>query len=84
MTEIPNHQYRLLMPVINMKDLKDGAYYIGKSYQRGMPIGLWDGMKKKFQCIKPPEFGRFSLYEMNHIEEDDGFVCFEPVVKIEL
>jgi hypothetical protein len=54
MTEIPNHRYRLLMPVIKMEDLKDEAYYIGKSHQRGMPIGKWDAKKKKFLCIKPP------------------------------
>jgi hypothetical protein len=84
MTEIPNHQYRLLMPTIKKDELIDGAYYVGKGNQRGMPIGLWDKKKGKFQCIKPPKFGRFSLYEMNHIEDDDGFVCFEPVVKIEL
>lgn len=71
-------------PIIKKADLKDGGYYIGRTNQRGMPVGLWDTKKEKFQCIKPPEFGIFSLYEMNHIEDDNGFVCFEPVEKIEI
>jgi hypothetical protein len=75
---------RKTAPVIPVSELKDGGYYIGKTYQRGMPIGMWDDRKKHFICIKPPQFGQFSLYEMNHIENDDGFVCFEPVEKIEL
>lgn len=72
------------LPILKKAELKDGAYYIGRTDQRGMPIGLWDAKKEKFQCIKPPQFGQFSLYEMNHIEDDNGFICFEPVVKIEL
>jgi len=70
--------------VIPKRELKDGRYYIGKTYQRGMPVGLWDAKKDKFQCIKPPQFGIFSLYEMNHIEDEDGFVCFEPIKEIDL
>ena len=71
------------MTIIPKSELKDGGYYLGKTYQRGMPIGLWDAHKNVFQCIKPPQFGQFCIYEMHHIEDDDGFVCFEPVSKIE-
>lgn len=64
--------------------LQDGAWYVGRTNQRGMPIGKWDEKKGVFICIKPPKFGQHSLYEMKHIENDDGFVCFEPVYKIDL
>lgn len=72
------------LPIIVKNDLKDGRYYVGRTLQRGMPIGLWDSHKQVFQCIKPPKFGNFSLYEMKHIEDDEGFVCFEPVKQIEV
>lgn len=72
------------LPIIGKAELKDGRYYIGRTLQRGMPIGIWDAKKEKFQCIKLPKFGNFSLYEMNHIEDDDGFVCFEPCKLLEI
>lgn len=72
------------MNIIAKKDLIPGAWYLAASIQRGMPIGWWDDHKQKFICIKPPTFGQYSIYEMNHIEDDDGYVCFEPVSKIEL
>lgn len=84
MTRMIDWRERRELAIIPKAELKDGAYYVGKKNQRGMSIGLWDDKKQKFQCIKPPQFGQFSLYEMNHIEDDDGFVCFEPVIKIEL
>lgn len=67
------------MEVIKKTDLKNCHYYRGKTRQRGMPIGLWSAEKQVFICIKPAEFGTFQLYEMNHTEDNDGYVCFEPV-----
>jgi len=84
MSQIINLIDRKQLPVIKKSELADGSWYIGKTNQRGMPIGQWDGIKQKFLCIKPPKFGMSSLYEMNHLEDDDGFVCFEPVIIIEL
>jgi len=82
--EIPDESVRKIFPTISMKDLKDGCWYVGRTYQRGMPIGQWDSHKEVFQCIKPPQFGQFSIYEMNHIEKDNGFVLFDPVIQISL
>lgn len=74
---------RKQMPTITISELKDGSYYVGRTNQRGMPIGMWEARKQKFLCIKT-EMGGYTIYEMNHIEKDDGFVCFEPVAKIEI
>jgi hypothetical protein len=84
MNQIYDLKDRNLLQSILKAELKDGGYYVGRTNQRGMPIGMWDDKKGRFICIKPPKFGQHSIYEMNHIEDDDGFVCFEPVIKIEI
>lgn len=70
--------------MISKKDLLDGRYYIGRTIQRGMPIGRWDSKMSVFVCIKPPEFGQYSIYEMPHSDDKSGeYVCFEPVKLID-
>lgn len=68
--------------MIPKKYLISGRYYLGRTNQRSMPLGIWDGEKNKFICIKKPEFGMYSIYEMNHAEDDNGFVLFEPIEEI--
>lgn len=72
------------MNTIPKSELKDGQYYINKNSGRGMRIGLWDAKKQMFHCIKPPEFGHFSLYEMPHKEDEKGYAFFDPISVIEL
>ena len=73
-----------LYPVIPKKDLVNSVYYIGRTYQRGMPIGIWNKEKDCFLCVHECGFGMYEVYEMKHIEDDKGTVCFEPVNTIEI
>lgn len=75
--------------VIPKEHLKHGAYYVGKSDQRGMPVGVWDAAKNGFVCM---DFGACYRKEampiptvLQHIQDGrfDNVQCFEPVQKIE-
>ncbi len=70
--------------IIPKSELIDGHYYIGKTFQRGMPIGQWSKFNDKFLCIHDAGFGQIEVYLMPHIENDNGLVCFGPVTEIEL
>lgn len=67
--------------VIIKSNLIEGHWYINRNNGRGMRIGMWDG--KMFHCIKGPKFGQYSEYLMNHVENDDGYVLFEPIIDLE-
>jgi hypothetical protein len=69
--------------IIPKSKLIDGHYYIGRTFQRGMPIGMWDASEEKFWCIRM-EYNIGYVTYINHIEDDNGLVCFEPVKEIEL
>ncbi len=70
--------------IISKDKLIDGHYYIGKTFQRGMPIGVWSKINDKFLCIHDAGFGQIEVYLMPHFEDNNGLVCFEPVKEIEL
>jgi hypothetical protein len=71
--------------VIPKKDLVGGKYYLGRTYQRGMPIGIWDSRKQQFICLKA-EMAGWTAYTMDHVEDEehpDRWVAFEPVLMID-
>lgn len=70
--------------IISKSELIDGHYYIAKTFQRGMPIGLWDADEECFLCILKRGTEIPHTYAMNHIEDDNGSLFFEPVKEIEL
>lgn len=68
------------LKVIPKSELKEGHWYINKNNGRGMRVGMWDGAK--FRTFKGPKFGMYSEYNMVHVEDDDGYVVFEPIQDI--
>lgn len=76
--------------VIKKSDLIGGRYYIGRTFQRGMYVGLWDSTKQVFYCINAAQWGGPMVYHMPHVEDKETnllggqYVSFEPVKLIEM
>lgn len=71
--------------IIPKKDLISGKYYLGRTSQRGMPIGIWDNRDQVFICLKAEMMG-WVPFRMPHIEDEsqpDRWVSFEPIAMIE-
>jgi hypothetical protein len=62
--------------------LQDGHYYLNKNDKLDLQVGKWDSQRQQFFCINGPEFGAYSLYALNHQEDGNGDLTFEPVLDI--
>ena len=69
--------------VIPVNEMIHGHYYYNRQFSRGMRVGMWDEELKKFMCLhclgKYQKKNTYEVYQMNHVDNDDGFAVFAPI-----
>ncbi len=64
------------------RDMKHDGIYLNKGKAGAVRVGQWDSQMGAFVCIKPPEYGRYTVCTLPHFEDDLGTAVFEPIERL--